>query len=131
MTDTVIAATTPTSTGSPLLRVDQLTKTFEVRTTKGLRAVKLPVQAVSDVSFDIGEGETLGLVGESGSGKTTVGRCLLQLIKPTSGSVEFKGDRHRDARSQADAPPAPRDADRVPGSAGVARPATHGRFRDR
>jgi oligopeptide/dipeptide ABC transporter ATP-binding protein len=91
MTDTVIAPTTPTSTGEPLLRVDQLTKTFEVRTTKGVRSIKLPVQAVSDVSFDIGEGETLGLVGESGSGKTTVGRCLLQLIKPTSGSVEFKG----------------------------------------
>jgi oligopeptide/dipeptide ABC transporter ATP-binding protein len=75
----------------PLLRVHDLTKTFEVKTTKGLRAVKLPVSAVSSVSFDIGAGETFGLVGESGSGKTTVGRCLLRLIEPTSGSVEFKG----------------------------------------
>ncbi len=75
----------------PLLQVSDLTKTFEVKTTKGLRAVKLPVSAVSGVSFDIGAGETFGLVGESGSGKTTVGRCLLRLIEPTSGSVEFKG----------------------------------------
>ncbi len=81
----------PEKPSTPLLKVDQLTKTFEVRTTKGLRSVKLGVQAVSDVSFDIGDGETLGLVGESGSGKTTVGRCLLQLIQPTSGSIEFKG----------------------------------------
>jgi len=75
----------------PLLRVSDLTKTFEVKTTKGMRAVKLRVSAVSTVSFDIHAGETFGLVGESGSGKTTVGRCLLRLIEPTSGSVEFKG----------------------------------------
>ena len=74
-----------------LLQVRDLTKTFEVKTTKGLRSIKLPVQAVSQVSFDIEAGETFGLVGESGSGKTTVGRCLLRLIEPTSGSVEFKG----------------------------------------
>ncbi len=74
-----------------LLQVRNLTKTFEVKTTKGLRSIKLPVQAVSQVSFDIAAGETFGLVGESGSGKTTVGRCLLRLIEPTSGSVEFKG----------------------------------------
>jgi oligopeptide/dipeptide ABC transporter ATP-binding protein len=80
-----------TTAGGPLLQVSELTKTFEVKTTKGLRAVKLPVQAVSSVSFDIQPGETFGLVGESGSGKTTVGRCLLRLIEPTSGSVEFKG----------------------------------------
>jgi peptide/nickel transport system ATP-binding protein/oligopeptide transport system ATP-binding protein len=79
------------SAGGPLLRVSDLTKTFEVKTTKGMRSIKLPVQAVSQVSFDIQGGETFGLVGESGSGKTTVGRCLLRLIEPTSGSVEFKG----------------------------------------
>ncbi len=77
--------------GETLLQVRDLTKTFEVKTTKGLRSIKLPVQAVSQVSFDIEAGETFGLVGESGSGKTTVGRCLLRLIEPTSGSVEFKG----------------------------------------
>jgi oligopeptide/dipeptide ABC transporter ATP-binding protein len=49
------------------------------------------VQAVSGVSFTLHRGETLGLVGESGCGKTTVGRCILQLERPTSGSVVFEG----------------------------------------
>jgi peptide/nickel transport system ATP-binding protein len=49
------------------------------------------VQAVSDLSFDIREGETLGLVGESGCGKSTTGRALLQLPRPSGGSVRFDG----------------------------------------
>src|SRR5581483_10960599 len=49
------------------------------------------VHAVSDVSFDIVEGETLGLVGESGCGKSTTGRAVVQLPRPTSGSVTFEG----------------------------------------
>jgi oligopeptide transport system ATP-binding protein len=49
------------------------------------------VDAVMDVSFDIPRGETLGLVGESGSGKTTTGYCILQIIRPTSGSIVFDG----------------------------------------
>lgn len=77
--------------GSSLLTVEGLVKEFDVRSTKGLRASTQKVQAVSGVSFEIATGETLGLVGESGSGKTTVGRCVLQLIEPTAGSVVFKG----------------------------------------
>jgi oligopeptide/dipeptide ABC transporter ATP-binding protein len=76
---------------TPLLDVVGLTKQFEVRSSKGLRSVRAQVHAVSDVSFSIARGETLGLVGESGSGKTTTGRCVLRLIEPTSGSIRFEG----------------------------------------
>ncbi|MEE0809044.1 MAG: oligopeptide/dipeptide ABC transporter ATP-binding protein [Acutalibacteraceae bacterium] len=53
----------------------------------------LKLKAVDGVSFDIKEGETLGLVGESGCGKTTVGRSILQLYKPTAGEVIFDGEK--------------------------------------
>jgi ABC-type oligopeptide transport system ATPase subunit len=79
------------SASEPLLHVSDLRKWFPVR--KGLfieRTVDY-VKAVDDVSFEIKEGETLGLVGESGSGKSTTGYCVLQLLKPTGGSVRFMG----------------------------------------
>jgi oligopeptide/dipeptide ABC transporter ATP-binding protein len=70
----------------PLVRVEHLVKQFPVQGSRGV------VSAVSDVSFEIRPGETLGLVGESGSGKTTVGRCLLKLIPPTSGRILYRGE---------------------------------------
>ncbi|GMR09590.1 MAG: dipeptide ABC transporter ATP-binding protein [Anaerolineae bacterium] len=75
-----------------LVEVENLTKYFPI--THGLIIQKKvgDVQAVDDVSFSIHVGETLGLVGESGSGKTTVGRTILQLHRPTAGSVYFKGE---------------------------------------
>jgi len=71
-----------------LLEVKHLKQYFDV--PNGLRSLKL--KAVDDVTFDIHEGETLGLVGESGCGKTTVGRSILQLYKPTAGEVWFDGN---------------------------------------
>jgi oligopeptide/dipeptide ABC transporter ATP-binding protein len=73
-----------------LLEVRNLRKYFPVK--KGLFQKTVGyVKAVDDISFDIKEGETLGLVGESGCGKTTAGRSLLRLIEPTSGQIIFDG----------------------------------------
>jgi oligopeptide/dipeptide ABC transporter ATP-binding protein len=70
--------------------VKNLVKYFPVRGGVLKRVVDW-VQAVDDVSFSIYKGETLGLVGESGCGKSTVGRTMLRLMEPTSGTVEFDG----------------------------------------
>src|SRR4051812_29954726 len=68
-----------------LVRVRELYKHFPVEGSDDVW------RAVDGVSFDIKAGETLGLVGESGCGKSTTGRCLLRLIEPTRGEVEFEG----------------------------------------
>jgi peptide/nickel transport system ATP-binding protein len=73
-----------TAAAEPLLRVEHLTVEFPAG---GGRTI----HAVSDVSFDVHRGETLGLVGESGCGKSTTGRGIMQLPRPTSGSVIFEG----------------------------------------
>jgi peptide/nickel transport system ATP-binding protein len=76
--------------GAPLLEVSDLRVHFPIR--KGvLQRVVGQVRAVDGVSFAIPTGRTLALVGESGCGKTTVGKALLQLLRPTAGSVRFDG----------------------------------------
>jgi len=76
--------------GDVVLSARNLVKDFPV--TKGVLQRRVgAVSAVADVSFDIRKGETLGLVGESGCGKTTIGRMLVGLDKPTSGSIHFGG----------------------------------------
>jgi oligopeptide/dipeptide ABC transporter ATP-binding protein len=76
----------------PLVRVSDLKMHFPI--FKGvLRRQVGSVKAVDGVTFDIYEGETLGLVGESGCGKSTVGRCLLRLYEPTEGEIEVDGHK--------------------------------------
>jgi oligopeptide transport system ATP-binding protein len=79
------------SSNGSLLTVSELHKHFPIRKGILIERTVGEVKAVDGVSFDISEGETLGLVGESGSGKSTTGYCVLQLIKPTSGSIRFMG----------------------------------------
>jgi oligopeptide/dipeptide ABC transporter ATP-binding protein len=76
-----------------VLKVEHLVKEFPIRGSREL------VHAVNDVSFQVQAGETLSLVGESGSGKTTVGRCILKLIEPTSGQITI-GDINTTRLSQ-------------------------------
>ena len=75
--------------GKILVRVENLEVWFSAKKTFLGKTLEF-TKAVNDVSFNVIEGETLGLVGESGCGKTTLGRALLRLIQPTGGKVFFK-----------------------------------------
>jgi oligopeptide transport system ATP-binding protein len=79
------------SSGAPLLEVTDLVKHFPIKSGLLIDRTVDQVRAVDGVSFTVNKGETLGLVGESGSGKSTTCRVVLQLLKPTSGSVKFEG----------------------------------------
>lgn len=68
-----------------LLEIQDLVQHFPIAGSKSV------VRAVNEVSFSLEKGETLALVGESGSGKTTIGRCVLGLIRPTGGRISFRG----------------------------------------
>ena len=94
-------------TAEPLLRAEHLKKYFKVK-KKGL------LHAVDDVSFYVGEGETLGIVGESGCGKSTVGNLVMRLLPKTAGALLpgnqcFPGLRRRQYASKK------KDADYFPG----------------
>jgi oligopeptide transport system ATP-binding protein len=77
--------------GDPILEVEHLAKYFPIKSGIFLDREVASVKAVDDVSFTLHEGETLGLVGESGCGKSTLCRTVLQLLKPTAGSVKYRG----------------------------------------
>lgn len=73
----------------PLLRVEKLEKHYKGASRFGRRAPD--IHAIAGISFDVRQGETLGLVGESGSGKSTTGRVVLQLERASGGSVAYRG----------------------------------------
>ena len=81
---------------TPLLEVEGLRKSFALTGPKTwaarLRGERPAAPAVDGVSFAIAKGETLGLVGEFGLGKSTIARCLLRVIEPTTGSIRFAGE---------------------------------------
>jgi len=79
------------SADAPLLEAEHLQIHFPVRGSRSFRRAGAVVQAVSDVSFTVHEGETLGVVGESGCGKTTLIRGLVRLLDSTGGAIRFRG----------------------------------------
>ncbi len=81
-------ASKPVSSSGPILEVEGLTTRFEVR-SGALSRVSGRVHAVENVSFTLAAGETLAIVGESGCGKSTIGRSLMRLVEPQSGSVRI------------------------------------------
>src|ERR1700750_2884616 len=77
--------------GDPILQVEHLVKHFPIKSGLLFAREVASVKAVDDCSLTLREGETLGLVGESGCGKSTLCRTIIQLLKPTAGSVKYRG----------------------------------------
>ena len=75
----------------PLLSVTDLEKSFAARGSLLRRSGGRRAVAVDGISLEVARGEKLGIVGESGSGKTTLARCLIRLIEPDAGTIEFDG----------------------------------------
>jgi len=93
LTETIIHQSEIESPGSSVIRIVGLQKQFLAKLGfwAAIRGKKVVIRALDGVSLDIKTGEIFGLAGESGCGKTTVGRAMLRLIEPTSGSIYFKG----------------------------------------
>lgn len=81
-----------------VLKVNNLSKIFKVKSNKLFDKPKM-LKAVNDVSFEVLEGETLGVIGESGCGKSTLGRCIIQLLQPSSGEVLYNDAKINDLNS--------------------------------
>jgi oligopeptide/dipeptide ABC transporter ATP-binding protein len=90
-TETAVAGNGHRPSTSPLLEVTNLRKYFPVKSSGLIRRTIAQVQAVDGVSFQVQQGQSLGLVGESGCGKSTTGRLITRLLDPTGGSMKFEG----------------------------------------
>jgi oligopeptide/dipeptide ABC transporter ATP-binding protein len=96
------------SNGEPLVEVRDLVKHFPLSRGIIFKRQVGAVRAVDGISFDVMEGETLGLVGESGCGKSTTARLITRLLEPTSGSIRFRGEE-LSHKSRADLKPLRRE----------------------